>query len=106
MESTIEKIEKGIIKIENGKLTGLGISGKDSLDISKLEDLLDAYSKSDLSQALDELVMHIGSIGIALNRFGNDNSEAAKLRDRISQTMPNENDLFLFYCLSNVFKGV
>jgi len=104
METTKEKIEKGIIKIKDGQLTGLGIGDDASLNISKLDDLLDAFSKTDLHQALDELVMHFGSIGIILNKYGAENPEVAKLRDRVSQALPNENDLFLFHSLAKVFK--
>jgi len=44
--TTKEKIEKGIIRIENGRLAGLGSDENDGINIELLDELLYEVGKS------------------------------------------------------------
>jgi len=114
MGITKEKFENGVIRIENGKLMGLGVGNDASLELDKLDWLLDWFTKSDIANELDETVMLIGSIGSELNRLAagkNDfkDPNLAKqyhgiLHDRISELLPGSSTLFALFRLSSIFK--
>lgn len=70
----IEKIESGTIRIENGRLLGLGISG--SISIDALDELLDYMDKSDIIGAISDTITGIARIqSAAISRDESDNKE-------------------------------
>ena len=93
-----EKIEKGEIRIENGRLVGLGVSAKDSIDIASLDGLFDISNRTDFAKLLDKLVMKAGSLCSYLH--------VNLVEDEtIRCTVPDENEILNLYHLSNFFKA-
>tara|TARA_R110002050_G_C8959767_1_gene514188 strand:+ start:5903 stop:6433 length:531 start_codon:yes stop_codon:yes gene_type:complete len=62
---TEEKIKDGTIRIENGKLTGLGC-GKMSVNISALDELIDGCDPEDYAKSLSQVLQSLAKMGLIL----------------------------------------
>jgi hypothetical protein len=62
MKTILEKIEAGKIRIEGGKLIGLGDKGNESIDIEALNELMNFPGKSQVSDALTSAIQSISNI--------------------------------------------
>lgn len=98
METT-EKIKNGTIRIENGKLIGLGHSENATLDIESLDALLKALDKGDIINSLSNTISGIGRSVAYLIRFNFDESESEMFDNVVRNFMPGEEEL---YCLNEL----
>ena len=62
MNETTKKIKAGTIRIENGSLIGLGICGKESIDIEALDELMDAIGRHKVAESVSEVISAIAEI--------------------------------------------
>jgi len=103
MSNTKEKIENGTIRIENGRLVGIGFENKESIDLNFLDELMEFGGKKYLADALDRAAVGIGRVGLY---FYNCNIDASKIIDDIMISMlPNEGELWALGEISQIFKS-
>jgi len=99
MKDTLEKIENGTIRIENGRLIGLGVNDRESICIHHLEELLDHMSTSECEDILNDLVQLMGCLAFYLLK--NDVTDPS---GALICYTPNENHLYAIGLISKIFK--
>lgn len=62
MNETLEKIKNGTIRIEQGKLTGMGMNGNESIDIEELNELIDSCGNSGCIGALSKTITAVANV--------------------------------------------
>jgi len=101
METT-EKIKAGTIRIENGRIIGLGMSGEDSINLSALNELMRQITPSELSEMLGDTVRRIGSLAIYLYKAGLSVPDPS---GAIMCGIPDEDALYDLHELSKLFRS-
>lgn len=99
---TLEKIKNGIIRIENGRLIGLGNCDKMSLDLNALDDLMGNISPSELSEVFSDTVHRLGSLGLYLYKAGESVPDPT---GALLCGVPDEDALFYIYLVSKLFRA-
>ena len=99
---TLEKIKVGTIRIENGRLFGLGTSSSESLDLSALDELMEIISPSELSEAFSDIVHRLGSLGLYLYRAGESMPDPS---GALLCGVPDEDALYYIYLVSKLFRA-
>ncbi len=97
---TKEKIKNGTIRIENGRLVGLGFNDKQSIDLTALDKLMESITPGELSEVFSDIVQSLGALGLYLYKAGEsipDPSEA------IISNVPDDGDLYHIYLVSKFF---
>jgi hypothetical protein len=96
----IEKIKNGTIRIENGRLIGLGITGQESIDLKALEELMDATAPEDIAESFNDTIQGIGSLAIHLYKAGESIPDPT---GAIISSVPDENNLYHIHLVSKFF---
>ena len=97
---TLQKIEKGVIRIENGHLVGLGNDPECSIDLTALDELLGYATPQELSGGLAAMIMRLGVLGMHLYR----NSESFPDNgETISINLPQQDDMYNLHLLQQLF---
>lgn len=99
---TLEKIKNGTIRIENGRLIGLGLSNSESLDLNALDDLMGNITPSELSEVFSDTVHRLGSLGLYLYRAGESVPDPT---GALLCGVPDEDALFYIYLVSKLFRA-
>ncbi|OFX56659.1 MAG: hypothetical protein A2066_14955 [Bacteroidetes bacterium GWB2_41_8] len=97
---TLEKIKNGTIRIENGRLVGLGTNGSDSIDLSALDELMEYISPDELSESFADTVQRLGSLAIHLYKAGDSIPDPS---GAIECGVPDEGDLYYIHLVSKFF---
>lgn len=95
--NTQKEIENGKIRIENGRLVGLGGRGEEYLDIHAMNELAWLFSLTDLSDAIKEVLICITRIGLYLHYPAGTKEQV--IEDVVSK-LPDEEDIFELYELA------
>jgi len=97
---TQEKIKNGTIRIEKGRLVGLGINGQESLDLTALDKLMEAISPGELSETFADTVERLGSLAIHLYKSGDSVPDPT---GAIMCGVPDEDALYHIHLVSKFF---
>ncbi|MGQ8336877.1 hypothetical protein ACUNWD_10025 [Sunxiuqinia sp. A32] len=97
VKTATEKISDGTIKIENGKLIGLG-HGNDSINIKALDDFLFNFSKNEVIRTLSHTITGIGR---TISYLAIDHSEL--LDSHVNFMLPEEHHLYKLNEILNLF---
>jgi len=62
MIETHNKIKNGTLRIENGRVIGLGLGGSESIDLSALDDLMDGLGRSGVASVTCSAISAIADI--------------------------------------------
>lgn len=101
METTLEKITAGTIRIENGKLTGLGICNNDTIDVESFDQLLNDVNKADMVEVLSNTISGIGQV---LAYFATNSAKYPDvLEEIISPMLPTSNEIYNLNLIRKVF---
>jgi len=103
MTNTAQKIENGTIRIENGRLVGIGFENKESIDINFLDELMEYGGKKYLADALDRAAVGIGRVGLYLHNCKIDTREV--IDDITINMLPNQSEVWTLGEISQVFKS-
>jgi hypothetical protein len=92
--NTLEKINKGTIRIENGKLIGLGNGNvENAIDVATLDELLEYCDKQDIVEGLTNTITGISRIYAVLSKKTDD--QIAEFCDNWIRTpVPNDSDIY------------
>ena len=101
--NTLKKIETGKIRIENGKLIGLGAKGKDSIDIEALNDLVKFAGKHGINDALTGAIKGASNIHASAQEM-DEGPELQFLNDRIIPALPDPVDIHVLSLICETFK--
>ena len=99
METT-EKIKNGTIRIENGRLVGLGFSDKQSIDLNALDKLMEAIAPDEIAETFADVVQRLGSLAIYLYKSGDSVPDPT---GAIMCGIPDEGELYHIHLVSNFF---
>lgn len=99
---TFKKIEAGTIKIEDGRIVGLGITTKESISIDSLEKLIEAITPGELVDVLNNIVQRLGSLGLYLFQAGDSIPDP---KGALITYTPTDEDLFYISLISKLFRG-
>lgn len=103
MKKTLEKIEKGIIRIENGELIGLGYGNHNHIRLEQLDVLMETLGKCGIIEIIASTMSAIGSVQNYLSLY--DDSDNKELRDFISDKVrPSLIDVD-FFSLNTILKA-
>lgn len=97
---TTEKITNGTIRIENGRLVGLGFNGHQSINLNALDELMEAITPSEISESFADTVQRIGSLAIHLYKAEDSIPDPS---GAIMSGVPDENNLYHIYLVSKFF---
>lgn len=90
---------KNEIRIENGRIVGLGIAGKDSISIIALDSFLTCLTVQESSDFLFETTKQLG----LLHQYLHEKQESFN-KEEILSFLPNCNGMFRLWELSKLFK--
>lgn len=99
---TLEKIKAGTIRIENGRIMGLGCTNKESISIDGLEKLIEVITPDDLVDILNEIVQRLGSLGLYLFQAGDSIPDP---KGALITYTPSDEDLFYISLISKLFRS-
>lgn len=97
---TTEKIKNGTIRIENGRLLGLGFNGHQSLDLNALDELMEAMTANEISESFADTIQRIGSLAIHLYKSQDSIPDPTGV---IMCGVPDESNLYHIYLVSKFF---
>jgi hypothetical protein len=102
MENTLEKIKTGKIRIENGKIIGLGLQGNNSVDIEKLNELI---SISDNIDCINTLCRTIACVATIHSGNATEKNEEIKtfVNENIIPVLPDASDVYLLHHMIPIF---
>jgi len=100
--SVEEKIKNGVIRIENGRLVGLGICDRDTIDITALDELMDNMDAKEIADNFSNIVQRLGSLGLYLYKCGETIPDE---RGAIMSSVPDEDDLYHLHLVSKFFRA-
>ncbi len=98
--TTTEKIKNGTIRIENGRLIGLGINGYQSIDLNALDELMEAMEPKDISESFNDIIQRLGSLAICLYKSQDSIPDPT---GAIMCGVPDENNMYHIYLVSKFF---
>ena len=90
MKTTGEKIKDGTIRIENGKLVGLGTQ---SIDIAALNELFEYCDKSDVVDSVSDIIYGICRVYSAFSRHHSGEIHEF-FESEIVPALPQESELY------------
>lgn len=93
MNETLKKIEAGTIRIENGKLIGLGNnSTTNAIDIESLDNLMKDVDKTDIVEILSDTISGIGQV---LAYFATNSAKYPNvLEEIVSPMLPTADNIY------------
>lgn len=97
---TTEKIENGTIRIENGRLVGLGLNGLQSIDLNALDELMKELEPKDISESFNDTIQRIGSLAIHLYKAQDSIPDPS---GAIFCGVPDENNLYYIHLVAKFF---
>lgn len=97
---TTEKIENGTIRIENGRLVGLGLNGLQSIDLNALDELMEAVEPGEITESFADTIQRIGSFAIHLYKAGDSIPDP---KGAIYCGVPDENNLYHIHLVAKFF---
>lgn len=97
---TLKKIEAGTIQIKDGRLIGLGVDGRNSINVTALDELLEYCDKQDLIEVLTNTISGIGQIYCSLSKE-TDGPIFEFCDNWIRVPLPDNGDI---YCLGLILK--
>ena len=100
--STEEKIKSGVIRIEKGRLVGLGNGDRETIDITELDELMGDMEAKEIADSFSDLVQRLGSLGLYLYKCGDSIPDE---RGTLISTVPNEDDLYHLHLVSKLFRA-
>lgn len=94
---------KNEIRIKNGRIVGLGASGKESVSITALDELFGWFSAKEGSEFFNETAKGIGMIPLYFHEKETEGLDLFK--DEILSMLPDRNGMYLLYEMSKFFNS-
>lgn len=98
----LKKIKAGTIRIENGRIMGLGFTNKESISIDGLEKLIEVITPCELADVLNEVVQRLGSLGLYLFQAGDSIPDP---KGSLITYTPNDEDLYFISLIAKLFRS-
>ena len=96
-----KKIDKGEIRIENGRLIGLGdLEGSESIDIASLNELIGRLEKDEIARSLFDIISRLGALTSILYR---EKENIPDFNGLISINIPHPDELFVLRSVYEFF---
>lgn len=99
---TKEKFEKGIIRIENDRIVGMGSHGNDSISLTELDEFFQWQSAKEAAEDLDDTIMKLGCLGLYLFKEFEEKNDPKKA---IYSYTPNEDSVYNLHRIAKLFKS-
>lgn len=90
-------------RIENDRLTGLGLSGNESINLESLNDLVSEMDIHFLSNSLGKILTDISKIGYYIHK--NDKHSADELVENINLLLPKYDEIHFLSGLVEVLNS-
>lgn len=103
MENILEKINNGTIRIENGRLIGIGKG--ESIDLASLVALIEFAGKHGIVDALTSAIYGASNIHASVQEM-DEGPELQFLNDRIIPLMPDSLEIHILSLIRETFKKI
>lgn len=100
--NTLEKIQNGKIRIEQGKLAGLGMKGNESINIEELNELIEGSGNSGCIGALSKTITAVANI-LSINNEQEEGEIKNFVNDWVISELPDYEEIYILKRLLDVF---
>lgn len=100
MENILEKINNGTIRIENGRLIGIG---KENIDLASLVELIEFAGKFGIIEALTSAIDGVSNIHASAQEM-DEGPDLQFLNNRIIPALPDSLEIHILSLIRETFK--